>query len=74
MCYIEAVSLMYEENILKKCDFVLDKNVYVRNQSSFKQKFDKFLDVSHKSNELFIVLDNTEWPEALGYIDWLGPE
>ena len=29
LCYIEAVSLMYEENILKKCDFIHDPNTFM---------------------------------------------
>ena len=32
LCYIEAVALMYEENILKHCDFVDDPNVIQTNQ------------------------------------------
>ena len=65
---------MYEENILKKCDFVMDKTVYIREHYSYQHYYNKFLDSDHKANELFVVLDNTEWPEALGYNDWLGPE
>ena len=29
LCYIEAVALMYEENILKHCDFVKDTHPQV---------------------------------------------
>ena len=74
LCYIEAVALLYEENVLKKCDFILDKNVFIKEHYDYKQFYSHFLDVDHKANEIFIVVDNTEWPEALGYNEWIGPE
>ena len=36
LCYIEAVALLYEENVLKSCDFITDKNVFIKEHYDFK--------------------------------------
>ena len=48
--------------------------MFIKEHYDFKHNYNKFLDVNQRSNELFIVVDNTEWPEALGYNEWIGPE
>lgn len=35
LCYIEAVSLMYEENMLKRCDFINDPHTFFPSQFDF---------------------------------------
>ena len=73
LCYIEAVALMYEENILKHCSFVDDPRVFQKNQYGFNTTDNRFLSEKERSTEIFIVIDNTEWPEALKDPQWTGP-
>lgn len=62
LCYIEAVSLMYEENMLKRCDFINDPHVFFPSQFDFSKHFGRFLNEHKKAREYFVVIDNTEWP------------
>ena len=73
LCYIEAVSLMYEENMLKHCPFVDDPNVLQANQYQFSKLNSTFLSETKRASEIFIVVDNTEWPEALKDKSWIKP-
>ena len=62
LCYIEAVSLMYEENMLKRCDFINDPHTFFPSQFDFSKHFGRFLNEHKKAREYFIVIGNTEWP------------
>jgi hypothetical protein len=62
LCYIEAVALMYEENMLKRCDFINDPKTYIPSQFDYSKHFGRFLNDHIKSREYFVVIDNTEWP------------
>ena len=62
LCYIEAVSLMYEENILKHCDFVSDPDTFMKSQFDYSKHFGRFMNEHKKAREYFVVIDNTEWP------------
>lgn len=58
-CYIEAVNLLLEENIKKACVFVSDPTVFKKEVHDYEKKADDFLYSGKKSNEYFIVVDNT---------------
>ena len=64
-CYIEAVNLLLEEGIKKRCTFESDPSVIQKGVHSFDKDQDNFLFYGKKANEYFIVVDNTEWPEVL---------
>ena len=74
LCYIEAVALMYEENTLQHCSFTNNPKVFMKSQFEFNKNFHRFLNEQHRSKEYFIVIDNTEWPEALDDRNWSGPK
>lgn len=74
LCYVEAVHMLYHENVRKDCDFrVNDKYIMdVLGKQNFRDR--SWLDQRSKTNEYFLVVDNTEWPEALVKEPWNGVE
>ena len=46
----------------------------MQSQFDFSKHFGRFLNDRHKSREYFIVIDNTEWPQALSDKNWLHPK
>lgn len=64
LCYVEAVHLMKHMKIIKRCPFVNDDEVFRKEIDSFD--FDKYdwLSYESRTNEFFIVIDNTEFFEA----------
>ena len=76
LCYIEAIALMYEENVLKTCDFVKDNNIVSRQKFSYSDNAQQFLSQEKRASEILVIIDNTEWPEALSYPPgvWKSPK
>lgn len=74
LCYVEAVHLLYHENIRKDCDFRIDDDVMISVIGTEKFADRSWLDKLAKTNEYFLVIDNTEWPEALMREPWNGVE
>lgn len=66
LCYVEAVHMLYHENVKKDCEFLQRKNDDIFSSVHSKTFTDtKFLHKGDRTKEYFFVLDNTEWPEAL---------
>jgi len=71
LCYVEAVHLLQHEGIKRECAFIKDDNVYKRDASDLKIKDDYFLVKTERAKELFFVIDNTDYPEAVLDENWL---
>jgi hypothetical protein len=72
-CYIEAVNLLLEEGKKHRCTFESDPSVIQKGVHSFDKDQDEFLFYGKKSNEYFIVVDNTQWPEILSDDSLIDP-
>lgn len=62
-CYIEAVSLLNNNQKCMTCSFVSDTSVAKLSTNSHMQKSNDFLEFGIYNNDQFIVVDNTLFPE-----------
>jgi hypothetical protein len=62
-CYIEAVSLMINNEKCMTCAFVSDDTVATLATTSHLQRTNDFLEYGVYNNDQFVVIDNTNFPE-----------
>lgn len=73
LCYVEAVYLMIHMGVVKKCSFINDPDIFKPNMRSFEYDRTKWLSFESRTNELFVVIDNTEFRQAQTERSWRGP-
>lgn len=74
LCYVEAVHLLYHENIKKECNFRADTRVFKQGINEHNITTTKLLFKDQRVKEYFYVLDNTEYSAALENPDWTRAE
>lgn len=64
LCYVEAVHLMKHMKIKKSCPFVNDDEIFRQHIDTYDYNEYDWLSFSSRTNEFFVVVDNTEFFEA----------
>ena len=70
LCYVEAVHLLMHERIKKECNFILNPRKFLSDIRDKSYQEPDFLNQGKRVDELFFVIDNTDYPEALREENW----
>ena len=72
LCYVEAVHLLQHEGVKRDCDFIRDSSVFKEKVFDEQISDESFLIKDQRATELFFVLDNTDYPEAILNADFVA--
>lgn len=70
LCYVEAVHLLQHENKKRDCDFIHNKEIF-KTTNEISNMEENFLVQTQRAKELFFVIDNTDYPEAVLDKNWV---